>query len=216
MIEKVIFDVDLTLVDSFNGVLRIYGLVAEDLGYRKPTEEDLRRQWGKKIPGIIAGLFGLAEGSEDVDRILKVAWEKADGFIHPLFPGTAEAIRSLSEGGFSLGILSTSQKNVFTPHLKSAGILDLFGLVVGGEDTPEVKPHPGVFSAFLEKSVAENLVYVGDALVDWEAARDADLRLFLAVTTGFTTKQDFLSAGVPEIQILDSVVNVPKALTIAG
>lgn len=179
MIEQVIFDVDLTLIDSFKGVLQIYGMVAEDLGYRKPTEDDLRRQWGKKIPGIIAGLFGLADGSEDVDRVLKITLEKADGFIHPLFPGTAEAIRALSEGGFNLGILSTSQKNVFIPHLKSAGVLDLFGLIVGGEDTLEVKPHPGVFSAFLEKIAAENLVYVGDALVDWEAARDADLGLFL-------------------------------------
>lgn len=212
MIEQVIFDADLTLIDSFNGVHQIYCVVAEDLGYKKPTEEDLRRQWGKRIPGIIAGLFGLAEGSEDVDRVLKVTLEKADGFMHPLFPGTAEAIRVLSEGGFNLGILSTSQKNVFTPHLKSAGVLDLFDLIVGAEDTLEVKPHPGVFSVFLEKRVAENLCYVGDALVDWEAARDADLGLFLAVTTGHTSRNDFLSAGVPEIQILDSVAGVPKAL----
>lgn len=212
MIEQVIFDADLTLIDSFKGVLQIYGLVAEDLGYRKPTEDDLRRQWGRKIPEIIAGLFGLAESSEDVDRVLKVVWEKTDGFIHPLFPGTAEALRALSEGGFNLGILSTTDKRFFRSHLERVRVWELFDLVVGGEDTEVRKPDPSVFTAFLKQYKPEELVYVGDALVDWEASRDAGLGLFLAVTTGLTSKEDFLAAGVPETQILDSVANVPEAL----
>lgn len=212
MIEQVIFDADLTLVDSFKGVLQIYGLVAEDLGYRKPTEEDLRGQWGKKIPGIIAGLFGLAEGSKDVDRVLKVTWEKADGFIHPLFPGTVESLKAISAAGFKLGILSTSNKELIIPHLEVAGIVELFDLIVGGEDTIERKPHPSVFDSFLRDYAKEKVAYVGDAMVDWEASRDADLGLFLAVTTGHTSREDFLSAGVPGVQILDSVANVPEAL----
>lgn len=214
MIEQVIFDADLTLIDSFKGVLQIYGLVAEDLGYRKPTDDELLRQWGKKIPGIIAGLFGLAEGSEDVDRILKVTLEKADGFIHPLFPGIPQAIRVISLAGLKLGILSTSNRELIIPHLKAAGIEGLFGKIVGGEDTVERKPHPSVFDSFLKTCERKQLVYVGDALVDWEAARGAGLGLFLAVTTGHTPRNDFLSAGVPEVQILDSVANVPKALNI--
>lgn len=216
MIEQVIFDADLTLIDSFKGVHQIYCLVADALGYQQPSQEDLRRQWGKKIPGIIAGLFGLTEGSDDVDRVLKVTWEKAEGFMHPLFPGTSEALGELKKTGLSLGILSTSYKELFIPHLVSGGVFDLFDLVVGGEDTPETKPYPSVFETFLEKREAENLVYVGDALVDWEAARDAGLGFFLAVTTGHTSKDEFLAAGVPEDQILDSVATVPKALGVKG
>ncbi len=210
--SEVVFDVDQTLIDSFRGVHQIYCLVADALSYQEPTEDDLRRQWGKKIPGVIAGLFGLAEGSSDVDKALKVTWERADGFTHPLFPGTAGALGELKEMGLSLGILSTSHKEVFIPHLVGGGVLDLFDLIIGGEDTSEVKPHPAVFRAFLERSAAENLVYVGDALVDWEAARDANLGLFLAVTTGHTSKDDFLAAGVPENQILESAASVPQIL----
>jgi len=55
---------------------------------------------------------------------------------------------------------------------------------------------------------------VGDALVDWEAARDAGLGLFLAVITGHTSKKDFVSAGVPENQILESAASVPRVLGI--
>ncbi len=100
------------------------------------------------------------------------------------------------------------------PHLERAGVWGLFDLVVGGEDTEVRKPDPAVFTAFLARYKLQDLVYVGDALVDWEAARDAGLGLFLAVTTGFTSEEEFLTAGVPKNQILQSAASVPWALGI--
>jgi len=207
-IKTVVFDADLTLIDSFSGVHKIYCGAAEKLGLKKPSRRELKFQWGKKIPEIISGLFS----GVSVDKAIKVVGEVAGDYRHPLFPGTAEALRLISAAGFNLGILSTSNKELIIPHLEAAGVAELFGMIVGGEDTLERKPHPRVFDCFLQNCDRKQVVYVGDALADWEAARDAGLGLFLAVTTGHTSKVDFLSAGVPEIQILDSVAFVPKAL----
>jgi len=208
VIEQVIFDADLTLIDSFVGAHKIYCGAAEKLGLRKPSRRELELQWGKKIPEVISGLFiGVS-----VDEAIKVVGEVAGDYRHPLFPGTAEALKSISVAGFKLGILSTSNKELIIPHLEAAGVAELFEMIVGGEDTSERKPHPSVFDSFLQSHNRNRVAYIGDALVDWEAARDAGLGLFLAVTTGHTSEKDFRSAGVPEIQILDSVANVPKAL----
>jgi phosphoglycolate phosphatase len=212
VIEKVIFDVDLTLIDSFNGVHQIYCAVANKLGLGKPSQDDLRGQWGKKIPDILAGLFG----ENQRENVYKVLAEVSEGYELPLFIGVSQALRTISEGGLSLGILSTSDKRFFRPHLERSGVWGLFDLVVGGEDTKVRKPDPTVFAGFLKNHKPEKLVYVGDALVDWEAARDAGLGLFLAVTTGHTSRNDFLFAGVPEVQILDSAASVPKALGFIG
>ncbi len=210
MIEKVIFDADLTLIDSFNVVHEIYCITARKLGLREPSRDDLRRHWGKKIMEIIDGLFGKKQRN----RIYEVLSEVGEGYELQLFDGTVEALKLISKAGLSLGILSTADKRFFKPHLERKGVWKLFDLIVGGEDIKVRKPDPADFAVFLDRYKPEELVYVGDSLVDWEAARDADLGLFLGVTTGFTTKVDFLSAGVPEIQILDSVVNVPKALAL--
>lgn len=208
MIEQIIFDADLTLIDSFNGVHKIYCGVAKKLGLRKPTRRELKDHWGKKVPDIIACLFS----GTNVEQFIKIIREIAGDYRHPLFPGTAKVLKAISAAGFKLGILSTSNKEFIIPHLEAAGVAGLFEMTVGGEDTLERKPHPSVFDSFLQNRSKKQVAYVGDALVDWEAARDAELGLFLAVTTGHTSRNDFLSAGVPEIQILDSVANVPEAL----
>jgi len=208
VIEQVIFDADLTLIDSFNGVLEIYCIAANRLGLSEPSQDDLRRQWGKKVSEVVAGLFG----EDKCDQVNEVLDEVREGHEHQLFVGVAEALKRIVGGGLSLGILSTSEKRFFRPHLEREGVWGLFDLVVGGEDTEVVKPDPTVFAAFLTKYRQEQLVYVGDAMVDWEAARDANLGLFFAVTTGHTSKDDFLSVGVPKIRILDSAAFVPKAL----
>lgn len=211
MIELVIFDADLTLIDSFAGVHKIYCGAAEKLGLRKPSREELKKQWGKKVADIISELFSGAS----VEDVIKVVREVGGDYRHPLFPGTAKALKAISAAGFKLGILSTSNKELIIPHLEAAGLARLFEMTVGGEDTLERKPHPSVFDSFLQSRNRKQLAYVGDALVDWEAARDAGLGLFLAVTTGHTSRSDFLTAGVLSFNILDSVAEVPKTLGLA-
>lgn len=209
-IEQIIFDADLTLIDSFDGVHGVYCEVAEKLGLRYPSPRALKKQWGKKVQEIISGLFGQV----DMEAVKKVLFEVGGDCRFPLFPGIPQALKKISGAGLKLGILSTANRELIIPHLEAAGVADLFERVVGGEDTLERKPHPSVFDSFLKTCESKQLVYVGDALVDWEAAKGADLGLFLAVTTGHTSRNDFLFAGVPEVQILDSVANVPKALNI--
>ncbi|OGY36419.1 MAG: hypothetical protein A3I08_02430 [Candidatus Andersenbacteria bacterium RIFCSPLOWO2_02_FULL_46_11] len=207
-IKTVVFDADLTLIDSFKGVHEIYCLAAGRLGLSKPSQDALRNQWGKKVLDIITGLFG----EDQRDRVYEVLSEVGEGYEHQLFAGVVDALQSIAEGDLSLGILSTTDKRFFRPHLERVGVWELFDLVVGGEDTEVRKPNPAVFAAFLARYKPEELVYVGDALVDWEAARDADLGLFLAVTTGFTSAEEFVTAGVSENQILESAAAVPQVL----
>jgi phosphoglycolate phosphatase-like HAD superfamily hydrolase len=208
VIELVIFDADLTLIDSFIGVHEIYCRVAEKLKLVKPSQTDLKRQWGKKVEDIVVELFGRIEAEKVIETIPEIA----GGYRHKLFPGVGGSLLKISAAGLKLGILSTASKNLVIPHLEAAGEASLFEMIIGGEDTSQRKPHPSVFDAFLRSWKKQKMVYVGDALVDWEAARDAGLGLFLAVTTGHTSKKDFVSAGVPKNQILRSAAAVPKAL----
>lgn len=211
MIEQVIFDVDLTLLDSFGWVFAGYQDVARRMGLNQPQEENLRGLWGRKVPEIIGGLWPGVEFEKIFPIVLKVSRESSP----PLISGAIEALRQIRQSGIALGLLSTTSRDLFEHQLAASGVeFDWFERIVGGSDTGFRKPDPRVFEVFTEARTVESLVYVGDALVDWEAARDAGLGLFLAVTTGHTSRDDFIVAGVSGIQILDSVAEVPKALGI--
>lgn len=209
MIEQVVFDVDLTLLDSFGWVFAGYQEVARRMGLILIQENNLRGLWGKKVPEIIKELWPDREFEEIFPVVLEVSRESNP----PLIAGAIEALRQIRRSGIALGLLSTTSRDLFEHQLAASGVeLDWFERIVGGNDTGFRKPDPKVFEVFTEARQADSLVYVGDALVDWEAARDAGLGLFLAVTTGHTSRAEFLAAGVPEIQILESAAAVPKAL----
>lgn len=209
MIEQVIFDVDLTLLDSFGWVFAGYQEVSRRMGLTLPQEDSLRGLWGKKVPEIIKGLWQDREFEEIFPVVMAVSRESSP----PLIAGAIEALDQIRQSGIALGLLSTTSRDLFEHQLTASGIeLKWFEKIIGGSDTSFRKPDPRVFDSFTETRTADSLVYVGDAMVDWEAARDAGLGLFLAVTTGHTSKDDFLSAWVPEIQILNSAAEVPKAL----
>lgn len=209
MIEQVIFDVDLTLLDSFGWVFAGYQEVARRMGLTPPQEKNLRELWGKKVPEIIGGLWSEVEFEKIIPVVIAVSRESSP----PLIAGVIESLEQIHRSGKALGLLSTTSRDLFEHQLTASGIeLKLFEKIIGGSDTSFRKPDPRVFEVFTEIHTADLLAYVGDALVDWEAARDAGLGLFLAVTTGHTLRDDFLAAGVAEGQILDSAAAVPKAL----
>ncbi len=211
MIEQAIFDVDMTVLDSFGWVFAGYQEVARRLGITLPREETLLGLWGRKVPKIIEGLWPEVEFAKIIPVVMEISRESSP----PLIVGVIDTLEQIRQSGLALGLLSTTSRDLFEHQLVTRGVeLEWFEKIVGGSDTEFRKPDPRAFNDFIRVRSAESIVYVGDALVDWEAARDAGLGLFLAVTTGFTSEEEFLTAGVPKNQILQSAASVPWALGI--
>jgi phosphoglycolate phosphatase-like HAD superfamily hydrolase len=77
-------------------------------------------------------------------------------------------------------------------------------------DTLVHKPDPRVFEPTLKKLQTENVdrsevLYVGDGLRDFLAARDAGLR-FVGITHGTTSKAAFTEAGADAVDTLTEVI----------
>ena len=170
MIEQVIFDVDLTLLDSFGWVFAGYQEVARRMELTPPQENSLRELWGKKVPEIIGGLWPEVEFAKIIPVVMEISRESSP----PLIGGVIDALEQIRQSGLSLGLLSTTSRDLFEHQLSASGVkLVWFEKIIGGSDTGFRKPDPRVFEIFTEVRTADSLAYVGDAMVDLEAARDA-------------------------------------------
>ena len=98
--------------------------------------------------------------------------------------------------GLLLGIVSNKYRCGVEAVLSRNTLHDVFDIVVGGEDVGEPKPSPeGLFKAVDRLGVAANeVVYVGDSLIDAETASRACMQ-FAAILTGTTSRDDFEPFG---------------------
>ncbi|WP_238884096.1 HAD family hydrolase [Clostridium sp. YIM B02551] len=173
MIKWIIFDVDGTLIET--ALSNLLGLqeVMKDLHGREYSKEELRYLMG--IPGDEAlSKLGVKE------ELIKDTWKqwsdnvKKYAKFNYIFDGIEDALSKLSER-YSLGIVTSKTKAQLVEDFGEAGILEYFKVFICKDDTEKHKPNPDPLLKLMEKAKiqGEEAIYLGDALVDYEAASAA-------------------------------------------
>jgi phosphoglycolate phosphatase len=113
--------------------------------------------------------------------------------------------------GFRLGIVSTKFRYRIETILKRDKLIEPFDVIVGGEDVASHKPDPESLLLAMDKIGArlENVVYVGDSVVDAKTAENVGIP-FIAVLSGVTPESAF--DGYPRMHILESVHDLPTLI----
>ena len=183
--EAVIFDLDDTLIDSFDSRLHAIAEVFRLVGIEAPTaHEFLTSLGGRQLFGAIEVLAPgrHIDGTSLSEAYRRFYWSKEPGLIS-LFPGIRPLLRDLNSSGCGLGIV-TQKRREFTmegrrcgasSELDELGVANLFSAVVGFEDVARHKPDPEGVALALNKLgvLPEEALFVGDSAADIEAARAA-------------------------------------------
>lgn len=205
-IKAVVFDFDYTLGDSTDGIIRSANYGLEQMGYPPGEREDIRRTIGLSLIETYKALTG----DEDEDRAAKFRdyfVEKADEIMAEntvFYSGVLEFLDRLKRAGYLIGVVTTKYHYRIDQIAKQFHADELFDQIVGGDDVTQPKPDPeGLLSLLkiwnLDK---DEVLYVGDSLVDAKTARAAGIA-FAAVTTGTTEREAFLD--FPHLLIMDSI-----------
>ena len=126
-----------------------------------------------------------------------------------LYPGTAEALQTLSQRGYRLGIFTRNARECCELILRRHPLP--YSILLAREDVVNVKPHPGHLASLLARlnCPPERALVVGDHHTDVETARAAGAwAVGVLTTTG--TRERFLEAGA--LAVLDSVADLPQFL----
>ena len=208
-----IFDLDDTLIQSFPGYVTLHQRVAEDLGWRRPSEEELIKYgptWEATVARIWPGVE-LAPFFERFDEIV-------DSVVYAPFEGALEAIKLLRERRHRLFIVTKRSSKRLYQRLAQAGIDSAwFEGIYPADYGPAPKPDPRCFEPVWQAigwqpagaQESTKALYIGDRREDQLAARRAGIP-FVAVLSGPESHQGFPESGA--LKVLQSVKELPDFL----
>lgn len=235
-IKAVIFDKDGTLEDSQTflrelGIKRSRLIDAQIPGIGEPLlmafgiQEDTLDPTGLMAVGSreeneIAAAAYIAETGRswfESKQTARSAFEDADRYLiksaetSPLFAGSLEVLKYLSEAGLKLGILSADSTSGVQAFVKRHQLSDYIQLTMGG-DREMSKPNPALFlkaCQLLSVEPAATLM-VGDSEGDIEMAKNAGAAGTIALYWGnskaaYLEKADVAIAQLEEIQIVAEI-----------
>ena len=174
----VLFDLDGTLIDSIDLILRSYRHTL--VTHRGETPPD--DVWLAGLGTPLRAQFGRftedeAEISAMVETYRDYNLAHHDAMVRP-YPGVLDAVRRLHAGGRRLAIVTSKKHDGAERGLRRCGFDGLFPVVVGADDVERHKPEPEPVLRALELlSVApDDAVFVGDSPHDLAAGRAAGVR----------------------------------------
>ncbi len=211
MIKAVIFDVDGVLIDSNRIIAEAYQKTAEKLELRVPSPHEIVDPMGRPLAEIVRILWAKTDVELYMEEYRKLFMDET--LAIPAIEGAVDAVMEIRESGFKIGVLSVKVMFFIKKHLREAGFnVNWFDAIVSFETTKKHKPHrePLLYAINQLGVKTEDTVYVGDALSDYECARNAKVEYF-AVLTGSLTRVDLEKLGVKNI--MNSVAEFPDRVT---
>ncbi len=212
--RAVLFDFDYTLADSSRGIEDCINHSLAQMGLAPATPRAIAETVGLSLAETFCRLAGPAtpEQCAEFSRHFIARADKimVDSII--LYDSARTVIPELKQRGLALGVLSTKFRRRIHAVLRREKMRKYFDVIVGGEDVVNHKPHPeGALRAVKALGAAvDEVLYIGDSIVDAETAKRAQLP-FVAVLTGVTPRRAF--RGYQPLAIIDSLATIPDLLT---
>jgi len=198
-ISAIIFDIDGVLLNSNKMMIELHKIIAKELNLRIPDDEEITSRWGKSFSEVITSIWPNVNAKLFKEYVKDYIERK--GIVFPIVKGSKEIIKKLKRMGFKVGIVTGRPRDFTVDHMKNSGFnLNLFDVIVTGDDTKNHKPSPDPILRAVEllKVKPEEAIYIGDSLIDLEAAKRAKVE-FLGVLTGDVGKEEWGKNGVKNI-----------------
>ena len=207
--KAILFDLDGTLVNSAPTVLDIINQVR-----RQNNQKNL--QLNSKIEQIISlggrDMIVNLISKDNVDKNLntfRAMYEDYDLTNERLFDGVKELLPALRQK-YTLAVLTNKPKLLANKTVIRHHIESFFDCLVCREDVMEKKPDPEGFNLILKtlNLIKDEVIYVGDSLVDFELAKSLEVEFFLYNRFNINQIKD----NQFYYQEFDSFVNLKKTL----
>jgi phosphoglycolate phosphatase len=198
--RDLLFDLDGTVIDSFDGISRSYRYALEKMGREVRDEKELRRVIGPPLSESFETLYGLVgkENEEAIWHYRKYYLENDAVYACRLYDGIVDAISTLRERGYRISIATSKPEKMAKLILERMGISSLFDFIGGAEDDARRREKTDVIRyvlASLDGSDVQSTLMIGDRMYDTVGARELGIDA-LGVLWGFGSEQELKDSGV--------------------
>lgn len=207
-IKAVLFDLDGTFADTAPDLTYALNVMKAARGLPPSPIEATRPVTSTGGRGMLGVGFGMTPEHPDY---LAMRAEFIDIYAQNLcretviFPGMAELLSALEAREVRWGIVTNKAEFLARPLIEQLGLAARCAVIVGGDTTGKLKPHPDPLLAAARslQLAPQACAYVGDDRRDVEAGRAAGMKT-LAVRYGY------LNGGDPDAWGADAVVDCPQ------
>jgi phosphoglycolate phosphatase len=204
-----VFDLDGTLVDSFEDIARAANHALTRLGHEPLPTPVIQRAVGHGLGNLIRRFLPDADTGTVADAVAAVReyYQKHPADCSTTYPGIPEALDRLGEIGVRRVVLSNKIDDIVQSIAKILGLSERTDEVWGHRDGYPLKPDPASLRTILRRygCTPEDCVVVGDAGPDADLARNAGTH-FCAVTWGMTPRDCW------ELRPGEWIVDTPEEL----
>ena len=204
--DVALFDLDGTVLDTYAPILESMRYATKMVfGEALPDSKLVSMVGQPLVTQMQAFAAERGCGSEVADELTRVYRKYNERDLDEKsfpFPGVPEAIASLKNAGFTVGVVTSKRAVLATKSLKAHGLFDAFACVNGAEDSTAHKPDPDpLLTAAKKLGVSpDRCVYVGDSPYDLQAAHAASMPC-VGVTWGKFFGRDILLEQMPSVLI---------------
>ena len=195
----IIFDLDGTLIDSYEAIGASLNHALTSLGHVPPPPDAIRVMVGRGLEVLIGRALACDPQTDPrVPQAVALFREHYDRICVAktrLLPEVGVTLHRLHERGYGMGV-ATNKPSYFARRLLDAlGVGGLIPTVFGPDLVSHHKPHPEMVNGVLAAMnlTAAQCLYVGDMEVDVQTARAAGVRV-VVMPTGSSSLADLLAA----------------------
>lgn len=213
MKKAVLFDIDGTLLDTYNFVFHAVKHSVTVHGYSYPAKEKIGEAMGKPLLEFYEVL--VPEANPSMLAKSHVEFQQENFHLAKPFQKAKKILKHLKNSGFLIGAVSNRLKESLLHTLKRAKLYDYFDVIISADDVVNPKPHPRHLLAALNKLEVkpENSYMVGDTENDILAGKNAKVKT-IGVTYGFLGKDiaehnpDYLIDDIEELLKILKYANI--------
>jgi HAD superfamily hydrolase (TIGR01549 family) len=193
--KALIFDLDGTLVDSYDAIQESLNFALEQLGYPTLDLETVKKRVGRGLENLISDSF-REEHLEPAIELFRKSYDETHLRGTYLLPEVQETLSSLYRKHLRMGVASNKpsdySKNILKHLRVERFLVDCYGPDLVGPP----KPAPTMLFALMREMQVEpaQTLYVGDMILDIETARNARMKVAI-VPTGSNTAEELSQAN---------------------
>ena len=189
----VLFDLDGTLVDTAPDLIACLNIALAQHGFTQADYSQVR-------PFISFGAEAMikqstaADAPESHTQILETMLNTYENNIvrhGGFFDGIVETLQDIEARGLKWGIITNKRERFTHPLTKALNLTERAACIISGDTTNNSKPHPEPMLEGCKRANVqpEQCVYIGDALHDITAGKNANMKT-LAAVYGYLTDVD--------------------------
>lgn len=176
MIKAVLFDMDGVLIDSHDAWFYVFNKSLDKFERKQVNVEEFDKcVWAKAFDKVCRQYFSVP--LLDVRKYYQEVYPDYRERLR-IMPNAKEALSELKSRGLKLAVVSNTQEVIAKKTLQDIGIIQFFGLILGGDNIKNGKPEPDILYKALElmKLNKDEVLFIGDTIWDKMAAERAGIK----------------------------------------